>query len=82
MPRCRKKFRRQKRDKLVKVGGKNTWKFDGTKGDSSNKFRLIEGAIPLLSLQRKISMYSPEDTNKNYGYVMCEFKDLRSDKKS
>ena len=66
--------------KLVKVGSKNTWKFDSTKGDSLNKFQLIEGATPFLSLQRKISMYPPEDTNRNYGYVTCKFKDLRSDK--
>lgn len=69
-----------KRGKLVKVGSKNTWKFDSTKGDSLNKFQLIEGANSFLSLQRKISMYPPEDTNRNFGYVTCKFKDLRSDK--
>ena len=42
-----------KRGKLVKVGSKNTWKFDSTKSDSLNKFQLIEGATPFLSLQRK-----------------------------
>ena len=81
LPECRNDWKAvDKRGRLVKVGGKNTWKFDSTKGDDSNKFQLIEGAISLLSLQRKISMYPPEDTNKNYGYVMCEFKNLRSDK--
>ena len=57
LPECRNDWKDvDKRGRLVKFGGKNTWKFDSTKGDSENKFRLIEGAIPFLSLQRKISI--------------------------
>ncbi|MBQ4405263.1 MAG: hypothetical protein II857_12785 [Selenomonadaceae bacterium] len=81
LPECRNDWKAiDKRGNLVKVGSKNTLKFDSTKGDSSSKFRLIEGATLFLSLQRKISMYQPEDTNRNFGYVTCKFKDLRADK--
>lgn len=80
LPECWNDWRAiDERGKLVKIGGKNTWKFDSTKGDSLNEFHAIKGARPFLSLQRKVSMYS-EETNKNYGFAACEFKNLRSDK--
>ena len=65
-----------KKGKLVEPGSKRTWKIDSMISSDSSVFGEIDGAVPFLSLTRKNSMYTPEDTDKDYGFGMCTFKDL------
>lgn len=67
--------------KLIKIGASKSWKLDSTKTDSESTFHRSEGANLLLSLTRKNSLYTPEETDKDFGFGTCKFSDLTSTKK-
>lgn len=55
LPECQNDLRAvDVKGRLVRVGGKNTWKFDSTKAESSNKFQAIEGAKIFYRCKEKI----------------------------
>ena len=77
LPECRDNWRAVgENGELTEPGSPESWKVDSTKGDTEKVFHRVEGSEPFLSLERRQSMYPPEDTNTNYGFSSCRFRDL------
>ena len=60
---------------LVSPSYHQTWHIDSKAGENEKYFHEIAGATPFLSLERTTPMFA-QDTNHNYGFGHCQFKDF------